>query len=193
LLVENGILDYKKLVKITSKDNTGRVLKSLEEIPPNYAKLFLGIVLFISIFPAIPFGFKGYEAYQNYRANTELKQLYDLGWTNLSSYYSSDLSQSYSNQEFPLHFSGINKKESKLMFDAYNKTALSLKIIIDGKFRKKNDFRYFESISIPPMSKTKLSIMVPKNISGQTKYEYEFSFRLGDESIHGVTYVYLPE
>lgn len=190
LLVENGILDHTKLVKLTSKNVTGKVLKKLEEVPPNYAKLFLGIVLFLSIFPTMHYGFKGYEAYQNYKATTELKQLYDLGWTGLSSYYNSDLSKSYSKQEFPLHFSGIDKQGSKLLFKAYNKTAIPLEVVIDGKFRKKDDYRYFKSFTIPPMSKEKISILSPKKSNEKRKFEYEFSFTFGDEYIHDVIYIY---
>ena len=190
LLVENGILDYSKLVKLTSKDATGKFVKESEEVPPNYAKLFLVIVFFISMFPAMIYGIKGYEAYQNYRTNIELEQLYELGWTNLSKYYSSDLSRSYSKQEFPIRFSGINEKESKIIFEAYNKTALPLEITIDGKFRKKDDFRYFKRISILPMSKVEFSILIPERVNGKTKFEYNFSFTFGKEYIHDATYVY---
>ncbi|MBU1215764.1 hypothetical protein KJ870_10930 [bacterium] len=193
LLVENGILDHTKLIKLTSKNATGKIVKKLEEVPPNYAKLFLGFILFLSIIPTMIYGVKGYEAYQKYKVAIELKQIYDLGWTGLSRYYHSDLSKSYSKQEFPIHFSGIDKKESELLFEAYNKTAMPLKITIDGKFRKKDDYRYFKSFSIPPMSKEKFSMSVPGTLYEKSNFEYSFHFTFGDEYIYDVVYVYSPQ
>ncbi|MBE0513928.1 hypothetical protein [Sulfurimonas sp.] len=190
LLVENGVIDYSKLLRLTSKDTTGKIFKTLNDIQPNYAKLFLYIVLFISIFPGLHYGTKGYELYQSHRANTELQKIYNLGWSNLSGYYSSDLKKSYSKQEFPVYFLEVNQEESALMFEAYNKTAIPFEITINGKFRKEKDYRYFKNIPISPMSKTNFTIPVPKKIDQEIKYEYEFSFKFGNEYLHRITYVY---
>jgi hypothetical protein len=193
LLVEDGILDYSKLIKLSSKNASGKIIKQTEEVPPNYAKLFLGIVLALSILPALIYGTKGYEAYKTHRAKTELKQIHEAGWKNLSRYYSSDLMNSYSKQEFPVKFIETDKKNSRAIFEAYNKTAIPLKITVDGKFRKKKDYRYYENISIPPMSKIKFPIMLPKKIAGRTSLQYDFSFKFGEEFIYGVIYEYSYE
>ncbi len=193
LLVEDGVLDYSKLIKLTSKSTIGKIFKKTEEVPPNYAKLFLGIILFLSIFPAMIYGIKGYELYTSYRAKTELKNLYDAGWINLSKYYSSDLMKSYSKQEFPVKYIETDKKASKITFEVYNKTAIPLKVTIDRKFRKKDDYSYFKSTSIPPMSKINFSTMLPKQMEKRPNLQYEFSFGFGEEYIFGVTYIYSYE
>lgn len=195
LLVENGILDFPKIISLTSKNTIGKPLKKIENVPPNYAKLFLGVVVFFSIFPAMIYSFIYYDKYKDFTADSELSSIYDLGWSNLSKYYYSELKTSYSNKEFPIRYIGTTKEgEGNILnFEGYNKTAETLEVTVEGKFRKKNEYNYFETISIPPMSKTKIAIAVPEKTAGQSQLEYAFSFSFGGEFIHGLIYKYTFE
>lgn len=193
ILVENGILDDSKIIKLSSQETVGKVIKKLEEVPPNYAKLVSVIISFIAIFPIMIYGIKGYESYQTYNTEIELKQIYEANWINLEKYYSSDLRKSYSNQEFPIQYVKTDTKASKLIFEAYNKTAIPLSITVDKKSRGKDDFRYFHNIPVPPMSKSQFSVLVPMKIKEDKKTEYDFSFKFGEEFIYDITYVYSYE
>lgn len=193
LLVENGIIDHSKLIKLTSKNTTGKIVKKMEEVPPNYAKLFLVTISFLLLFPTMFYGIKGYETYQEYKVNLELKQIYNLGWTNLLNYYNSDLSKSYSNQEFPITFLGKDKNKAELLFEVYNKTAIPLRISIDGTFRKKDDYKYYKSLTIEPMSKINFSMLVPEKSNENNKFEYSFSFKFGSEFLYDINYIYSVE
>ena len=139
LLVENGILDSTKMI-VASKHTSGRVAKNQESIPPNYAFMFLGIVFAVSIFTgllSLPMVLEsGRDTYTKFK----LSKLIDSGWSGLGPYISSDIRDSYSDQEFPLHFESqrISGNQLHALFSVYNKTALPMKVYADRAGKRKD-------------------------------------------------------
>lgn len=192
LLVENGVLDSSKIMSISSKGTKGRVCKKVNDIPPNFAWYFLSLTLAIGIFPGLYYGSKAYSALNAAYVEYKLQLPYKSGWANLSTYYSSDLRQSYSNQEFPVRFVGrqIDKaKNVTLTFDVFNKTAIPLTIYVNKNGERKSlSSPYFSSEDILPMSQKSLTVRPPDPTAESPQPDIEFSFKSGGEFLYGITF-----
>lgn len=191
LLIENGPFDTTKIISVSSKGTQGKSYKKIEDVPPNYALTFLVISLILGFFPGVIYSYKAYESFTEMYAEHKLKHIYNLGWSNLNEYLDSSLKESYSDQEFPIRL--VEKKQQlketgELIFEVYNKTAAPMEVIADKKKRMKDDLSYFNSMVLPPMSKTKFTINKSPNYKSNPNQEYEFSFKHGDEFIYGITY-----
>lgn len=192
LLIENGLLDATKIISISSKGAKGSVLKKATEVPPNFAKAFLLLVLYVGIFPSLYYGEKAYKKLKTEYVEYQLSTNYKLGWKSLSSYYSSDLRQSYSNQEFPIRFVGhaIGKdKKPSLEFEVYNKTALPIEVTANRNNSEPGDISHFASVDVLPMSKASFSIPRPESGGSSEPAELKFSLKYGDEFVYGLIYV----
>jgi hypothetical protein len=193
LLIENGVLDPSKVISLSSKGTKGNIYKKIEEVPPNFALTFLVIVFLIGIMPSVIYGFKAYESLSKTYTEHKLKYIHNLGWSHLEKYYKSELKESYSNKEFPIRLVENEQNPSKsneLTFELYNKTAIPIEVVSDKKSRAKGDLSYYKSVTVPPMSKDKLTIKQPKDSEKNPEAEYEFSIKHGDEFIYGITYIY---
>jgi len=191
LLVETGVLDAAKILSVSSKATKGTVCKKITEVPPNYAVTFLSFVLMIGTLPAVIYGFKTYESLNAQYVEYRLSALHKVGWSNLSNYYSSDMRLSYSNQEFPIRFSGrqIDKsKNSILQFDIFNKTALPMKVYVDLQGGRTYGSPYFSSAEIGPMSSTTLLTQEPEQSANLPNPKLDFSIKVGDEYLYGLIY-----
>lgn len=191
LLVENGVLEFSKITSISSKATSGKVYKKPSEVPPNFAGAFLAICAIIGIFPGMIYGSKAYEKLSATYIEHQLDAVQKLGWSNLSRYYTSDVRASYSDQEFPLKL----KKQQKdsggkptLTFEAYNKTALPMKIYVDLKGGRAVDSPYFASVDVEPMSRATLITRAPTAAADLSRSELEFSIKVGSEYLHGITF-----
>lgn len=168
LLVENGLLDATKIVSISSKETKGKVVAKASNVFPNFATVFLSIVstlIFCITIINLP---KAYDFVYNEYVEYKLKSSYQNGWKNLSQYYGSDFSESYSNQEFPIRLKGreaYKDNKSFMIFEVYNKSALPLEATVrqDGYSNTdptQDDGRYFSNVKLLPMSKTDLKVLV---------------------------------
>lgn len=193
LLVENGILDVGKL-SINSKHIAGRVVKTEDSVPPNYAAVFLGIVFMFclmgGIFSVPTLWENGRDAYTKYK----LAKLMDGGWTGLESYVTSDLRDSYTDQEFPLRLES-QKVDGKLLratFAIHNKTALPLKVSADktgkGSTGSEIDIENWSSSEVAPMSSGKIQVKMPY-VSG-SKTATVFSMFMGENTYVKVIFTY---
>jgi len=165
LLIDNGMLDSTKIISVSSKGTKGRVIKEASDIPPNFAKTFILFIFFICIFPGVKYAQKAYKTINNQYVEYRLKSIVDLGWSNLSKYYQSDLSMSYSNQEFPIRFIGPQVSEnntSMLVFEAYNKTASPLEVMVNMFNMHPEDLTFYERVTLQPLTKQRIVIPNPK-------------------------------
>lgn len=190
LLVENGILDTAKM-NISSKHTAGKVFKTQESIPPNYAFVFVSIAFVLSLFTgllSLPSALEsGREAYTEFKLN----KLMENGWSSLGAYIFSDLRESYSDQEFPLIFESKKVVGNELLanFSIYNKTALPMKIYADRPDKRVTsssqvDIENFSSAEIAPMSTGKIQVRMPYSLGKKTTAK--FSIYL-DDSMQVVT------
>lgn len=165
LLIDNGVLDTTKIISISSKGTKGRVIKKVSDVPQNFAKSFIILILFLSIFSGTQYLYKAYRVINNQYVEYKLKGIYKLGWSNLSDYYHSDLSKSYSNQEFPINFIGPQVLENNtpvLIFEVYNKTASPLEVMVNMANMAPEDLMFYERVSLQPMTKQRITIPSPK-------------------------------
>lgn len=135
---------------------------------------------------------KGYNALRAAYVKDQLSSAYKQGWDDLSSYYASDLRKSYSNREFPVRFASKqldNAKRTTFNFDVYNKTALPMTVYADKKGESTIGSPYFASIDLQPMSRQTLTIRAPEPTTDTPRPEILFSIKVGDEFLHGITYV----
>jgi hypothetical protein len=191
LLVENGLLDSTKIMSVSSKGTKGRVCKRVTDVPPNFAKYFLFLVLSLSILPGMIYGSRAYQALNNAYVKHQLQSSYKQGWTNLSNYYASDLRRSYSNQEFPVRFVRWQTHEKKKMtftFEVYNKTAVPMTVYSKGKGEEKDDSLRMASVDLPPMSQKHLTVRAPAPSADSARPEIDFSFKVGEEFLYGITF-----
>ncbi|WP_143684468.1 hypothetical protein [Variovorax sp. KK3] len=193
LLVENGILDVGKL-SINSKHITGRVVKSDDNIPPNYAAVFLGVVVIFclmgGLFSLPTLWENGRGAYTKYK----LAKLMDGGWTGLESYVTSDLRDSYTDQEFPLRLESqkIDGNLLRATFAIHNKTALPLKVSADKKEKRSTgselDIENWSSTEVAPMSSGKIQVKMPYVVGSKTATA--FSIFMGRDTYVKVIFTY---
>ena len=121
LLIEHGVLDSAKISSVSSKATKGIVCKKVADVPPNFAKAFLFAVLLFGFIPALSYGIRIYDSLKADYVEHQLQPMYKLGWSNLSTYYASDLRVSYSNHEFPIRF-------KSRQFDGNKKTTLTFEV-----------------------------------------------------------------
>lgn len=191
LLVENGLLDSSKIMSVSSKGTKGRVCKKVSEVPPNFALYFLFLVLVIGIFPGMYYGSKAYTAINSAYVQYKLQSPHKLGWTNLVSYYDSEMRKSYGNQEFPIRFVSRQTDKTKkptLTFDVFNKTAVPMTVYADRKGERKVLSPNFASVDISPMSQKPLTLSPPDPTDDGVQPDIEFSFKNGEEFIRGITF-----
>lgn len=190
LLIENGALESSKLLSVSSKATTGKILKRVTEVPPNYALTAVVIFLIIGILPAMIYSFKLFESLKSSYVKHQLSELHSSGWSNLDSYFSSDIKLSYSNQEFPIRIptSDKNSRKDKIAFEIYNKTALPMNVFVDIEGTRSFLSPYFDNIEIAPMSKDTINIKNPLKDSELKSKNLEFSIKVGSEYLHGILF-----
>lgn len=122
---------------LTSKTTKGKVVKKLEEVPPNTGVVVLsigGVLILLALMILIP---QKWIEYQNKRQETERKEilgryafLEQSGWREFDSYVFSEVRRSYSGFEFPLVYKSARRKGDyiEIHFLATNKTAAPLKV-----------------------------------------------------------------
>jgi len=192
LLIEKGLLDFTKIISVSSKGTEGRVFKKITEIPPNFARAFLFFLAYVAFFPAIYYGEKAYYYVKSAYVEARLETSYKNGWKDLRHYYDSDLRQSYSNQEFPIQFLRsvpVKDKGATLEFEVYNKAALPIEVSVNRKGASTGDISNFTNVEVPPMSKALLSVKKPDSVGDIDSKSLSFNIKFGEEFIHGLIYV----
>lgn len=191
LLVENGLLDFTKILAVSSKAKKGTICKKVTDVPPNFALTFLFFAFAIGILPAMIYGFKAYESLNASYVEYRLREPYKVGWSNLANYYASDMRMSYSNQEFPIRASSRQADSSKrvnLTFDIYNKTALPMKVYVDLQGKREYGSPYFASAEVAPMSKGTLTTREPEPSADTPRPKLKFSISAGGEYVHDLLF-----
>lgn len=187
LLIENGKFSASSIISLSSSHATGKTFERKEDVPDNYAKLFLYIVILIGIIPAFSFAVTIAGSIEQRYIENKLDEIYKLGWSNLGEYYDSDLKVSYSNQEFPVRFRSLSleKDGQYLNFDVFNKSAIPLEVFADKEVREDGDYRYVSKTEIDPMNKASIKIRWDSTSDSPT---YTFSFGHGGENIWDIVY-----
>jgi len=221
-----------KLISLSSKECKGEIIKSIEEIPPNYFNIAMFVIVAFSLF-IILFWYSEIKLYTekifnpqqkitkktdvsvhpdtksiikldttNIKVKKTEKQLLldktkiniqNKGWKNIDRYLASDLSHSYSSQEFPIRHieTKIDGKLVRYKFEIINKTALPLEITIDGmpniptkEFGNNSWYNHYKSVNISTMSKKIVTVesLRQKNDFVNIKFIIEY----GNEFIHGL-------
>ncbi|MDY6451287.1 hypothetical protein [Acinetobacter faecalis] len=199
LLVENGDFTHKQIIQVDSKTEKGKVIKNVEEVPPNLFDLILGFLLLLPFI--VVSAWAGYiykdtsdtkisldnkikfiENGEYYVSNENLK-LKKMGWLNLIDYEGSKLSKSYFGTEFPIRF--LEKKSLEdgrviFAFELINKTALPFRVSVDIADKSfiqemENRIQFYNSIDdIQPLSK-KLLVTKPINIEKYKKLDFSIT------------------
>lgn len=191
LLIENGLLDVTRIVSVSSKGTKGTVVKKVADVPPNFAKAFLIGSLLVGFVPALIYGTKAYEQLRSEYVEYRLQAAYQVGWSNLSSYYGSDIRQSYSNQEFPIRFIRQQIDGSKrptLIFEVYNKTASPMRVTANKNGGPPGDISNFSSVDLEPMSKQSFHVPVSASANNSQRAEFAFTMKSGEEFVYGPIY-----
>lgn len=200
LLVENGLLTNEEIVEISSDTHVGKKCLSKESVPLNYGNVATQIASIITLISLCIFllinRFALVELYGKYKYSS----LYKDGWNNLYYYIGSDLSKSYSSEEFPIRYISQSDENNYtvLKFEAINKSALPINIHISNdkelKFLKdKNSYisKELNSVSetIEPLSKSEL-LFTTKT---ENKFNIEVTIYYGNEFIFDLKNTFLKE
>lgn len=186
LLVENGALTNEGIVEISSDTHVGKKCLSKESVPPNFGNVatsIAGILIVFIVITKIPLLTEIYGKYK-------YSSLYKEGWNNLYSYIGSDLSKSYSSEEFPIRYISQSDENNYtvLKFEAINKSAIPIDVNIHNdkelKFlSSKNSYISKElnraSKTIEPLSKSEL-LFTTKT---ENKFNIEVTIYHGNEFI----------
>lgn len=188
LLVEGEALSYDDLVLITSKEIKGVFYKKTDEVPPSASKSAVAMSIILLAGSLLYWGSDAYSYLESKYIEYKYASIYKSGWQGLSSYLASDLSESYSNQEFPLRLLGVSVSADKIKinYEVINKSSLPISAsITDSLFfqAEEKDGIPFSSIDVEPLEKGSLSIEYPNQNQEYIKLTAMFSF--GDEFIPG--------
>lgn len=191
LLIEKGTFDSSKITSISSKATNGKVCKKVEDVPDNYAHIFLLIVFLIAIIPSFIGSIHLYEKIKLSYIEKKLELLHNIGWSNLERYNDSDLIKDYKNQEFPIRLEGREKQkngDSLLKFSIYNKTALPMKVSVDLYGSKQFNLDYYKNIEVSPMSKDWFVIKEPSPTLNNNNPKLQFSIITNNDYIFNIIY-----
>lgn len=201
MLIENAHFKEDDILSITSKTTKGKLFKLLQDIPPNYGKLLLSILILISLIIApllsINFYFKYKEINEIENKRIQIEKLSFLkkeGWQDFDIYATSELNKLYIDGEFPIYQNSIERVENSIFIDfiIINKTAKKMEVTIrlDNPYANLNPDIFqrlkipIEFIDIEPMGtkKLRLSIYWPKK--EVDKLPIDFSINSGNESFY---------
>ncbi|WJD69220.1 MULTISPECIES: hypothetical protein [Pseudomonas] len=198
LMVEGGAFEHSKISSFSSKAVTGRILKPNEDTPPNWAIVFTFMVLFLSVFPSL---FYGFDFYREYKTSSEvaaqqkeLSGLMDVGWSNLGRYYKSPIRKSYTNKEFPVLIKGtsVGRDGSEyLNFEVVNKTGLTINVYVDAKgYESKvdQDIAYWANVKADPLTAKSGVVKLPKSKGVGSSLNVVFSFGSDDDYVNELVY-----
>lgn len=127
LLAEGAAVEAESFTPtITSKATKGKVVKRLEEMPPNIGTIvltFVGFILIMFAIGAVP-------SFLNEYQKTKYAFLEKAGWRNIDFYVKSEVRNSYRGNEFPIVITSVNQDRDfyETTFMVINKTALPLRV-----------------------------------------------------------------
>lgn len=168
LLVEEGDFTFKKINKVESKSEKGRIVEKLDQVPANYIDGILGFIIFMIL---IVLGGAGGYFYKELMQELQVESVFNkkeeyillekIGWSGLEKYFKSNLSKSYYGSEFPIRFikRKLNNENFVYVFEIYNKTTFPMGVSVNVADRKFIDevelkSRTYNNIDdIPPLSK----------------------------------------
>ena len=191
LLIEGESLSYEDLVSVSSKEIKGQFLKKVDEIPPSASKSAISISLVVLLACLLYWGGGVYTYLESKYVEHTYSNIFKQGWRGLSDYITSDLSESYSNQEFPIRFVGVDFENKKISIDyeVINKSSVPIEVVV----RDSKKFEYelgnslpFESVEVAPLEKRKVTIKYPNE--NQENLELASSINFGDEYIRGLVH-----
>lgn len=194
LLVEEGALSVEKIKSLSSKGVKGRVVSKAKEVPGNYAISFTMLVLFLLTLASMLYGMKNFENISDNWAQFRLSAIYKNGWSGLSKYNGSDVSDNYQGSEFPIAFvkNSVQGSEVVTIYEVLNKTAVVMEVTAMQlpQHRANADARspYFEKVEVPPLSSRKIEIKVPTAEVNNNNLTVEFSIESDEEFIYGLSH-----
>lgn len=141
LLAEGSIEAENFTPTITSKTTKGKVVKRLEEVPPNIGTVLMwagGFLVFMFVLFYIP---PLVSDYQKTKTLERYAFLGKSGWRGIDRYVSSDARASYPGSEFPLVVTAANRVGDvyEVTFTATNKTAAPLLVTAYFDLEKEED------------------------------------------------------
>jgi hypothetical protein len=196
LLIEEGSLNKDKIKSISSKGVKGRLYGGTHEVPPNFARFFLFIVLMLAVFPALFYGLRSIDTLKEKWAERQLSALFKEGWNGLQNYYGSDLRESYHGTEFPLRLinTSVGKNSVTATYEVANKTALPLEVSSLKLSRLREDANsrspYYGAVKVTPLTAKNLNIEIPFTEGTNNSYILEFFIENGEEKIIGVKHAF---
>jgi len=162
LLVENGILSKDTINSLSSKECKGKAYKTVDEMPINSSYVAMMIIGFVVIACLFNWGPEAYNTLNNKWVSYRYTYISQQGWKNIDDYLSSDLRDSYSNQEFPFRFisytTNDKKKTITIKYEAINKTAIPVDFRIQTEKEVTDEntsdiTKWYSSKEISPLSK----------------------------------------
>ncbi len=128
LLAEGSIEAESFTPTITSKTTKGKVVKRLEEVPPNIGTVLMWVGSFLVFMFALFYIPSLVSDYQKAKALERYAFLGKSGWRSIDRYVSSDARASYAGGEFPLVITAASRTGDvyEIVFTATNKTAAPL-------------------------------------------------------------------
>lgn len=188
LLIEAKAFSHEDLVQISSKEKIGKLIKKVDEVPPSASRLAIGISLVVTFFCTLYWGGSVYGYLETKYIERKYSHLVESGWGGFERYLNSDLSESYSRQEFPVRFMGQNVTLDAitLSYEVINKSSIPIEIYLSDlkKFDSENNSLPFESVEVAPLDKDILIIQYPN--TNQKNIEIRGSISFGEEYIHGL-------
>ncbi len=185
------------LISLTSKTTNGKIYDNLDEIPPANTSIvysLVGILLSVVIlYFNVPKKIEG--LWVNYKTEkiNKVENLFDKRWSNLSRYYSSDLKDSYSDEEFPISFISMkeNGKVVRITYEIINKSALPIKVRIQDtraiyttESIKTNWHHSHDEKTVQPLSKDTITIEGLRTDKDTLSFEFHIEF--GTDTIYNL-------
>lgn len=188
LLVEGGDFMNERISGVSSSTTKGKIIKGLEDVPPNAGKVFLVLIAFVLLLVIPIAGIEGYQAIEESREHeyfVEVTNALNNEWNELEGYAKSDFGKNYSLGEFPIQLVEKHRVGNRvvLKFRLINKAAAPLKINlnVESPFYNKdpepwNSSRY-ELKTVPSASAEEMEFILfsPQGEIHDAKFQFQIS------------------
>jgi len=177
ILAEGGNFSSSSISAFSSKFTNGRIIDSLDSVPPNFGNMFIGVLFALGIPLLLYLGAtKIPDIYYQYKASKYNEDIRNQ-WEGIEKFVSTDLSDNYSSVEFPLILQSRSRNRDTLLlqYRAVNKLAAPLDIFASykGFFLKSVDDRN-EKFTIPPYAFEDFTLRCYSPMKGKEDYSVAF-------------------
>ncbi|WP_295720435.1 hypothetical protein [uncultured Halovibrio sp.] len=171
IMAKDCSLKKEDVIRISSSTKGGTIKDEPTSVPPNYGAIIV-VFIIIAILGSLPIlGFEGYERWKQHQGSQYAELLSsdsNYEFSNVTSFFYSDLAESYKEGEFPFHIKEVRRKGEYLVVDALaiNETAAPMDFYVSPEWPYDKDdpepwkSTTYKDVEVAPKDKKIISISI---------------------------------